>query len=391
MSEKRRIQDLTHTRERLDGDVSSPTPLTDAANEAGDCPEQPGLCDEGRPEPAYLGLPCGTSSSACSATANNEECQKTAPAETTAQGVPPLCAVWPSCRRSLGVHRWRSRAARGGRHTEVRCCLQTLWGQLRWLNRQACVHCGTVRSHRCRRCNSCGFDAPLRELRVGDTFQDRRQPGHQDAAASASRVPNCPIRDVVLTESGEAAAPSSAGPRQLHSLGAWSPRHATAWAERLEGATSGHQFGVLLCRYRCRLLLAEIPRGVDRNSELKQRLQLWQPGQVSVLICKVLGQQNSGSLRTAGKTQPQTDEQRGTRACALTARGSVSKSMKGLVGSAAQGSADCRRNWTTALILRSWGHWNSSHQYGVHRGGANRLGWRAIQTSAERNLGARTQ
>ena len=46
-------------------------------------------------------------------------------------------------------------------------------GQLRWLNRQVCVFCGTIRSQRCRRCNSCGFDTPLRELRVGDTFQDR--------------------------------------------------------------------------------------------------------------------------------------------------------------------------------------------------------------------------
>ena len=74
------------------------------------------------------------------------------------------------------------------------------------------------------------------------------------------------------------------------------------------------------------------------------------------LICKVLGQQNSGPLRrTAGKTQPQTDEQRGRRACAPTARGSNSKAMKGPVGGAAQDSADCRRNWTTALILRSSG------------------------------------
>ena len=38
--------------------------------------------------------------------------------------------------------------------------------------------------------------------------------------------------------------------------------------------------------------------------------------------------------------QPQTDEQRGKRVCALTARGSISKVMKGLVGGAAQGSAD---------------------------------------------------
>ena len=65
----------------------------------------------------------------------------------------------------------------------------------------------------------------------------------------------------------------------------------TAWAESLEGAMSGHQSWALLCRFRCRLLLAEIPKGVDRNSELKQRLHLWESGQISDLISKVLGQQ----------------------------------------------------------------------------------------------------
>ena len=65
----------------------------------------------------------------------------------------------------------------------------------------------------------------------------------------------------------------------------------------------------------------------------------------------VLGQENSLPLRrTTGRTQRQTDEQRGKRACAPTARGSISKAMKRLVGGAAQGSADSRRNWTTALI-----------------------------------------
>ena len=42
------------------------------------------------------------------------EFQKTATSETTtqgAQGVPSLRAVWPRCRPSLGVNRWRSRAA----------------------------------------------------------------------------------------------------------------------------------------------------------------------------------------------------------------------------------------------------------------------------------------
>ena len=46
------------------------------------------------------------------------------------------------------------------------------------------------------------------------------------------------------------------------------------------------------------------------------------------------GSANSGTLsRTTRRVQPQTDEQRGKRACA---RGSISKAMKGLVGGAAQ-------------------------------------------------------
>ena len=149
-------------------------------------------------------------------------------------------------------------------------------GQLRWLNRQACVHCGTIRSQRCRRCISCGFDTPLHELRVGDTFQDRRQPGHQDAAASGpaagqqlpqssqqvpprepsddTPLPNCPIRDVVLTDRDKQLASAMALPRCVVC------RHATAWAESLEEAMSSHQFWALLCRYQCRLPLAEIPK-----------------------------------------------------------------------------------------------------------------------------------
>ena len=111
-------------------------------------------------------------------------------------------------------------------------------GQLRWLSRQACVHCFTIRSQRCRRCNSCGFDTPLRELRVGDTFQDRRQPGHQDAAASGTAAgPFLRTRSQCLQENHwttarfrtatyetssslietSSCSPSSARPRRWHS------------------------------------------------------------------------------------------------------------------------------------------------------------------------------
>ena len=79
-----------HTRERPDGDGAQSWRLG---------PEQPGLCDEGRPEPAYLGLSCGNSGPASPATIN-EKHQETAEAETTAQGaqgIPSLCAFPPSC------------------------------------------------------------------------------------------------------------------------------------------------------------------------------------------------------------------------------------------------------------------------------------------------------
>ena len=59
--------------------------------------------------------------------------------------------------------------------------------------------------------------------------------------------------------------------------------------------------------------------------------------------------------------QPQTDEQRGRRACALTARGSISKAVKGPVGGAAQGSADCRKILDLSLDSVELVLWNSSH------------------------------
>ena len=127
---------------------------------------------------------------------------------------------------------------------------------------------------------------------------------------------------------------------------------------------------------RCRLLLAEVPKITYRNAELKLRLRLWEAGDVNELISKMFGQQHSGPLRRRKRVmQPQTDEQRGKRACAMTARGSIiSKAMKGLVGGAAQGSADCRKNWTAALNCTELGQRNSSHHCRACRGGAGLLG-----------------
>ena len=76
--------------------------------------------------------------------------------------------------------------------------IQVLWGikhgghplsqesaaQLRQLDRAACVFCGTIRLRQVNCCNHCKEDTATRSILVGDTCQDRRQQGYQDAAAS---------------------------------------------------------------------------------------------------------------------------------------------------------------------------------------------------------------
>ena len=69
------------------------------------------------------------------------------------------------------------------------------------------------------------------------------------------------------------------------------------------------------------------------------------------------------------EAKPKTEEQRGKRACALTARESTSTAMKGLVGGAAAGTAEHRKLWTMAQIPRS-GHRHASHRSGASPGGA---------------------
>ena len=177
-------------------------------------------------------------------------------------------------------------------------------------------------------------------MAAGQQLPQSSQPVPPGEPLDDSPLPNCPTRDVVQTERDKQLLTELRGASAMALPRCVVSRYATAWAESMEGAISGHQSWALICRYRGRLLLAEIPKGVDRNSELKQRLHLWEMGHITDLISKVLGQQSSGPpRRTARGVQPQTDEQREKRSRAMTARGSISKAMKGLVGGAVQGSA----------------------------------------------------
>ena len=102
--------------------------------------------------------------------------------------------------------------------------------------------------------------------------------------------------------------------------------------------------------------------GLDRNTELKQRLQLWEAGEIHDLVGRFLGQQHSQLPSRRKRTgQPVTDSEE--KACAI----------KGLVGGAAVGSAECRKHWTTALIPRRSGP--GTHPSGVEGAPAARAAW----------------
>ena len=124
-----------------------------------------------------------------------------------------------------------------------------------------------------------------------------------------SPLPNCPTRDVIVTESDRQflaalrSAPAMVIPRCFVSL------HATAWAESLKGAVSGHQSWAVLYRCSCRLLLAGAPKGSDRNAAVEGRQHsraCWKNPRTATLLTP--SQEDKGA-------QSQTDEQRGRRAC----------------------------------------------------------------------------
>ena len=85
------------------------------------------------------------------------------------------------------------------------------------------------------------------------------QPIPQEDHPDDSPLPN-PIRDIAITERGAQllinfrSASAMAVPRSIVS------RCATAWAEILERA-----LWAIRCRFRCRLLLAEVPDGSHRT------------------------------------------------------------------------------------------------------------------------------
>ena len=180
-----------------------------------------------------------------------------------------------------------------------------------------------------------------------------------DSLAIKTQLPACPIltnplsarnqfRQEPLDDSPQAAARR---PPQSRSNG-HPALHCLPGAESLEGGISGHPSYADIVAACC---LPKFPRDQIEMRNKSSVCSFGKQAKFMSLLEEFLG----SSIRDlhAGEKEPRshTDEQRGRRACALTARGSISKAMKGLVGGAAQGPADCRIDRTTALIPRSFG------------------------------------
>ena len=241
-----------HTRQRLDGTRATQRYSQTDQRSWRLSSEQPGPRDEARSEPACLGLPSGTSSPASPATANNEECQKTAQAETNARSAVRSVAQLPTLTRRLQME---VSCSMWSRSTEVRCCLQTVWDSCVGviarpassvaLSEHSGVAGATTAGATLLSTNFVWGHLPGQTTaRASETSSElvastpRRYSGRQPA----SELP-CPGR---RSDRRRQAAAFRASPGRWHSRGAWS-------------------LDLRLGQKRCRLLLAEIPEGVDRK------------------------------------------------------------------------------------------------------------------------------
>ena len=130
------------------------------------------------------------------------------------------CAQWPRCRRSHGVPQMEVSSSMWGKNKEVSCCLKTVWDNCAVSTRAACIACGTIRSQRCRRCNLCGSDTPLRETSRWGHLPGQTTAWHQDAASG-------PAPGRLLSELRQALAmalPAMCGLSLRHGLGRKSRR-----------------------------------------------------------------------------------------------------------------------------------------------------------------------
>ena len=133
-------------------------------------------------------------------------------------------------------------------------------------------------------------------------------------------------------------------------------RLADSWAEAIEGSIAGHEVWGFLARYRSKMLMGPVPKGMDRVEEIKRRLELWEEGNFKELIGRVAGQQ-AEMIRAPDRPQAheRSDEQVGRATREKAAAAAVGEAVKGLAGGVAPGIAAERKRWTVDLIPRGSG------------------------------------
>ena len=133
-------------------------------------------------------------------------------------------------------------------------------------------------------------------------------------------------------------------------------RYATAWAECLEGAMSSHQSWALLCRCRCRFSC-----GVDRNSEMKLRLRLWETGQI-----RVLGKQKRWTASQNRKKGAAADRRTAREASLCLDSPRIHRQSHELIGRrCSAGLSRLPQKLDYSSHPTELEHWDSSHQRGL--------------------------
>ena len=177
--------------------------------------------------------------------------------------------------------------------------------QLRLLGKEACRICSGIRAKTNPHCAHCGFATPTRPLQEGDIIPDRRRGEHASAPPSAPQgsAPVSTVRDSsnAHTATDETEAEVHSTVYSVRSVRISSSimeeakqlkrndtlkrvpicvagRMCTCMAEALEGCVAGVETWEILARVWTRLLLARVPKRLDKNEQLKRRLHLWERG-----------------------------------------------------------------------------------------------------------------
>ena len=275
--------------------------------------------------------------------------------------------------------------------------------QLVALGKGCCEECGSLRAFQSRQCGWCGGATRCRQPRVGDTVVGRssatsnhpssvQQPetsihipvetwssedawlaaaaqngdvaqapgiesgdGHQPAPApQQQRGLTAPSRNLTLPPNLDEACLGISRSSAEHIPASLIPRYAVAWAECLEGLVTGDPTWSQLAKWRCRLLLCDIPRDSDRVTEIRERLCLWEMGDIQSLVVRVqsCALQNAEAAR---RTSPVIEswDQCGKRAKYKARQGAYRKSIMNFNGKMAEPTAQQKAEWAGMFIPRS--------------------------------------